>query len=281
MVNIRISSLAFLVFECSRAQAATPPFSHAIWDNVVKEYVNEAGEVDYSALKQKRKQLDEYIRRLGEVSPAKHPKLFPDKEHRLAYWINAYNAFTTNGVLDGYPTKSVLDIRAVKGFFWHKDYVAGGERMSLMHLENNIIRKFGDPRIHFAIVCASLGCPFLAREAFTPETLNTMLDQGARAFVNDSRNVTIDQAANLVTLSKIFEWYKKDFGATSDADLLPYIRQYANDGTRQALDKLKSPRVKFREYDWSLNDIGSRSKTKVTSEADNTSVGLITSGWRP
>ena len=242
---------------CAATPARGAAFDHAAWDRILKTYVNEIGEVDYRALKANRGELDAYVKSLGETSPANRPDLFPSRAHALAYWINAYNAFVVRGVVDGYPTKSVRDLGLVYGFFWRDDYVAGGAKMSLLHLENEIIRKtYREPRIHFGIVCASVSCPLLSRDAFTADNLEVQLERLTRTFIGERRNVAIDRSANTVTLSKIFDWYTKDFGT-----LLDYIRRYANDDNRAALDALRGPKVSFFDYDWSVNEPGSRARS--------------------
>lgn len=243
-------------------------FDHSIWDRVLKAHVNRIGEVNYTAIKAQRADLDEYIRRLGEASPADRPELFPSRAHELAYWLNAYNAFVIRGVVDRYPTRSVLDLGPLKRFFWRKDYTAGGVKMTLLHLENEIIRKrYREPRIHFALVCASLSCPMLSRDAFTADNLESELNRLAREFVNQRRNVTIDTAANEVTLSEIFKWYREDFESPGQT-LLDYIRRYASEENRRALSTLKQPKIKYYDYDWSINEPGSRARAKSPHERE-------------
>lgn len=247
-------------------------FDHSAWDRVLKAHVNNVGEVDYAALKANRGDLDKYIQQLAESSPASHPNRFPAKSHALAWWMNAYNAYVMRGVVDRWPTKSVRDLGTLYGFFRRKDYVAGGTKISLLHLENEIIRKqYNEPRIHFGIVCASISCPILGKEAFTGDNLERLLDRQTRQFVNERRNVSIDPAANQVTLSAIFDWYKKDFGPESIKDkdrLLGYIRPWLNAGRRKELEALRNPALKFYDYDWSINDPGSRARSKNPLEQE-------------
>ena len=117
-----------LILLALAAPAAAGGFDHSTWERVLKARVNAIGEVDYAALKANRN-LDEYIRLLGESSPANRPELFPSRAHQLAYWLNAYNAFVMKGVVDNYPTRSVRDLGALYGFFRRKDYTAGGVRI--------------------------------------------------------------------------------------------------------------------------------------------------------
>jgi Protein of unknown function, DUF547 len=249
-------------------------FDHSLWDQVLKSYVNEIGEVDYAAIKANPRDLTQYIRLLGESSPANQMDQFPSPAHELAYWMNAYNAFVVKGVVDNYPTKSVRDLGILYGFFRRKDYTSGGVKLSLLSLENDIIRKkYSEPRIHFGIVCASLSCPMLSREAFTGGKLEEQLDQLTRKFLKERRNFTLDAASNELTLSKIFDWYRKDFenptgtGATKQT-LLDFIRRYADPSRLQVLNSLKQPKIKFYDYDWSINEIGSRARSKSPYERE-------------
>ena len=149
---------------------------------MLQEYVDDQGLVRYAALAQDRAQLDAYVDSLGHSSPASHPDRFPTREHELAYWINAYNAFTLRGVIDAYPIASVKDAFALSGFFNRQTFVAGGREMTLDHLENQIIRPtYQEPRIHFAVNCAALSCPQLDNRAFTGPDLDARLEQGANA----------------------------------------------------------------------------------------------------
>jgi hypothetical protein len=238
-------------------------FDHSAWDRVLKAHVNGSGEVDYAAIKRNAKDLEYYITLLGHASPANHPELFPSRADELAYWINAYNAFVTRGVVLRYPTASVRDLGILYGFFRRDDYVAGGVRMSLRLIENGILRKkYGDARIHFSIVCASLGCPMLAREAFTAGNLEALLEAQARRFSSQRRNVNVDLRRNSVTLSRIFDWYTKDFVASgSKRDLLAYIRRYLTPEKQRALAAMKNPEIGFFDYDWAINDPGSRTRS--------------------
>ena len=265
------------------ARASGASFDHAVWDAILKTYVNEIGEVDYRALKGNRKDLDDYVRSLGEASPDNRPDLFPSRSHELAYWMNAYNAFVIRGVIDHYPIKSVRDAGVLYGFFWRDDYLAGGVKMSLFHLENEVIRKkYREPRIHFGIVCAAVSCPVLSRTAFTAENLETQLEQLTRRFINEQRNLTIDPVANAAALSTIFDWYTKDFEAPvarggPQGTLIEYVRRHANDDNRRALDALRRPKVTFSDYDWSLNEPGSRARARSPLDRELAG-GTATSG---
>jgi hypothetical protein len=241
---------------------------HAVWDRVVKKHVSAIGEVNYGALQKDRGDLDAYVKWLGEVSPETQAAQFPTKSDELAYYINAYNAFTTAGVVGSYPTKSVRDLGWVFGFFRRDDYTMGGRKISLTDLENKLIRseRYREPRIHFAIVCASLSCPKLTREAFTADNLERLLDAGARQFVNERRNVYVNGAT--VTMSEIFKWYEADF-LWKAPSTLEFAKQYAAPALKAALDKLPANvRPKYFDYDWAINDPGSRAKAKSEFERE-------------
>ena len=234
-------------------------FDHNTFNKVLQKYVDENGYVNYNALKSDRAELDSYIEALGHTSPSSSPSLFPDKNSKLAYWINAYNAFTLRGIIDNYPTKSVRDIYALYGFFWRIKFTTGGKKMSLRALENEIIRKFNEPRIHFAIVCASEGCPRLSREAYVPERLEAQLETQAQKFINEERNVKIDTKTNALHMSKIFDWFAEDFlvafpGEKDKKKVTQYLKPYLNASRRQALEQLKTDKIEYIEYDWRIND---------------------------
>ena len=242
--------------------AGAQGFDHSAWNRVLKKYVTEEGRVDYGGLKANRTEFDGYIAQIAARSPESHPQDFPTREAHLAYWINAYNALTICGVVDNWPTRSVRDLGFLFGFFRRDDYTVGGKKVSLNYIEHDVIRKqFSEPRIHFALVCASLGCPKLRREAYVPEWLEQQLEDGARYFINEPRNLQIDPGRNRVTLSKIFDWYSSDFEKYAKAanlsgtgqPILDYVRRYANENNCRALDALKNPRVSYADYSWEIN----------------------------
>ncbi|MBX9600068.1 MAG: DUF547 domain-containing protein [Bryobacteraceae bacterium] len=239
------------------------PFDHSAWDRVLRTCVNAAGEVDYARLKSTPADLNEYVRALRESSPRNRPAMFPTRNAELAYWINAYNAFITEGVVRAYPTSGVLKIGLIPfRFFTTKDYTAGGRRMSLKFLEDEIIRaKYKEPRIHFAIVCASLSCPKLAPRAYTEENLEQMLEAQTRQFFAERRNLEI--AGDRVIVSKLLDWYKGDF-----PPILELLNRYAPEPRRRALQAIRAPRVEYRGYDWSINDPGSRARAKSAVERE-------------
>jgi hypothetical protein len=250
----------------TRAQS----FDYAPWQRVLQKFVTDEGKVDYAKLKADPAELNRFTEEIAARSPLSNPQEFPTRQDQMAYWINAYNALVIKGVVENWPVKSVLKIGALPhSFFWHKTFLAGGRATTLDNIEKGELRKrFGDPRTHFVLVCASNSCPQLQREAFAPGKLEQQLDSAARAFINGPRGMQIEAAANQVKLSKIFDWYSGDFEAYMRAKnltggghtVLDFIRQYANDANRRALDSLHNPRIEFFPYDWGINEVHSRAK---------------------
>ncbi len=239
-------------------------FSHEAFDRVLREFVDERGRVDYARLQTGRNDLDRYWALLARFSPDSHSELFPDDSSRLAYWINAYNAVTIEIVLHHYPIDSVLDVGPPKllfffpgksGFFYFQRFVLGGKKMSLHHLENEIIRqRFDEPRVHFALNCASGGCPILPRRAFTAESLDSELDRETRRFLTESRNFRIDHERKTILLSEIFDWYRDDFTAPAkEASLLDYVKGHIGADGATELERSSAYAIEFTPYDWRLN----------------------------
>ncbi len=242
------------------APAPGEAFSHALLDRVQQTHVDERGRVDYPALLADRAPLDAYYRTLAAVSPRSHPGLFPEEADQLAYWINAYNAAVLVAVLDAWPIESVRDVKpagwrpflhgrtALAGFFMLQRVRLGDHRMNLYDLENKVIRPYGDPRIHFAINCASRGCPLLPQRAFSAANLDAELERETHRFFGNPEKLRIDHETRTVWISSILDWFREDFGAERDRDLLEYVERYAPEvGSARDYD------VKFIEYDWSLN----------------------------
>ena len=248
--------MILLVVAClSGMGAAIPPAAPdtAAFDAILKRYVEENGTVRYSGMRTDLTPLSRFVEQIGAVSPDSHPALFPSRAHRLAYWINAYNALVLWAMAKDYPEKKDrLGSQSGQDQFFHKtQFKTGGRSRTLDDIETNAIRKqFGEPRIHFAIVCASKSCPWLAREAFTAVRLEEQLDRRARLFVNQMPNVRIESGRREVMLSRLFDWYRQDFGSTPEA-VLSFIAKYRPDGAllRQGIWK-----INYLEYDWRIND---------------------------
>ncbi|TVQ94722.1 MAG: DUF547 domain-containing protein [Deltaproteobacteria bacterium] len=219
---------------------AGEPFSHEVFAEVLAASVDERGLIDYAGLQADRAKLDTYTATLAAESPASHPERFPTKDAELAYWINAYNALAITAVIDRPGLDRVIDNRI--DFFWRSRYPLGDLKVSLYHLENEIVRKhFDDPRIHFALNCQSAGCPKMRQEPFPAMGLDAVLDAETRAFLQDPRNVRVE--GDTLHLSQIFQWYPKDFAAEGGAEAF----------VRARLDDLpKTSELAYIPYDWAL-----------------------------
>lgn len=228
-------------------------FSALLHDHVV------AGRVDYAALKTDSR-LADYLAQYAVVDPA----ALPDEAARLAYWINAYNAFTLKLVADAYPVKSIHELGIggrIIGFLikrtpWDIRFAnIAGRKMTLNEIEHEVIRKqFDEPRIHFAIVCAAVSCPPLRSEAYFPERLDAQLEEQTRLFLRDGVNNRFDLANRKARLSPIFSWFKEDFGGT-DLAVIEFTASFAPPEVSADLEGRPADwTLAFSDYDWSLND---------------------------
>jgi hypothetical protein len=184
-----------------------------------------------------------------------------NRQEALAHWINLYNAFTIQAVLQRYQIASIrpqlLGVPNWLGFlrfFSRREHRLGERPYSLGEIENAILRPLGDPRIHFAIVCASIGCPLLRNEAYRPEQVEIQLEEDARRFINNPAKVRYDAATNVLHCSPIFRWYRSDFEAVAPS-LAAYIRPRLTTGPAAGLNESSQPEpaLRFLPYDWSLN----------------------------
>jgi hypothetical protein len=240
---------------------APDAFDHSDFSAVLRDVVDERGYVDYAAFAHRnslpRAALDAYLGRLAATDPSNL-----SNDDRLAFLLNAYNAYTLKLIVDNYPVESIRDV--VGGAFvplvntpFKVEFVTiGGEVTTLDDVEHGTIRKeFDEPRIHFALVCAALSCPPLRDEAYTGDRLDQQLDEQARRFLsNDAKNrVPLDDDA--IGLSKIFSWFKSDFGG-NDRALQVFLAPYFHGDVRSKLEQ-SAYDVDFLPYDWSLNDTSS------------------------
>jgi hypothetical protein len=210
---------------------------HAVWDELLKKYVDDSGGVNYAALKKERNQLKGYLSYLGQHVP--DPSAVSEEE-RLAYWINVYNAFTVELILEHYPLKSIRDIG--DGNPWDAKWIdLGGKKYSLNQIEHEIIRpRFGEPRIHFAVNCAAKSCPPLLNTAWTGENLSANLQEVTEAFINNSSYNKISRSR--LSLSRIFDWYEEDFESIAG-----FVSKYAHIAVNS------NAKISYLEYDWALN----------------------------
>lgn len=212
-------------------------FDHSPWTSVLQKHVTDDGHVDYKSIKSNPENLDKYLQKLSKADPNETWS----KNESLAFWINAYNAFTIKLIIDNYPIKSIKDIKNP----WDKKFIKiGSETLSLNHIEHDILRKMDEPRIHFAIVCASVSCPKLQNKAFIASELNTQLTKAATEFLSDPAKNTVSK--NSLKLSKIFQWFTKDF--KQHGSLIDFLNQYSQ------IEISDNAKIKFKDYNWNLND---------------------------
>ena len=229
-------------------QANTQPVSHDLFDSLLRKHVDPSGLVSYAGFEEDRERLNQYLNLLTSNPP--NDEKWKESE-KLAYWINLYNAFTIELILQHYPLESIKDIGSnIQVPFvntpWDVKFIdINGQKYDLNNIEHNILRKiFDEPRIHFAINCASMSCPKLRPESYRSELLGAQLEDQAIDFVNDpTRNEITPSGAEV---SKIFNWFGGDF--TKNGSLREFLNQYA----RQKL--LEDAEIKFKDYDWALNE---------------------------
>lgn len=223
---------------------SNPAPSHQLWTELLGQHVTDAGWVSYSTFQTDTAKLNEYLDMLS-LAP---PNAGWSENEKLAYWINAYNAFTIKLILNHYPVTGIKQIKKGISFInsvWDIKFIQiGNQKLSLNIIEHQILRKaFDEPRIHFAIVCASISCPSLLNTAFEAPRLNQQLTSQAIRFINDStKNVLNDRH---IQISPIFKWFKSDF--TKNGTLQEYIKPFA----RQNF--MPDARVSYTNYDWGLN----------------------------
>jgi Protein of unknown function, DUF547 len=236
---------------------STRTIEHGDWARLLQRHLvpgdDGINRVDYAAFTQdERSALRGYIGGLAALPIGRY-----NRSEQMAYWINLYNALTVQVVLDHYPVDSIRDIDISPGLFsngpWGKKLIEiEGEELSLDDIEHRILRPiWRDPRVHYAINCAALGCPNLQIEPFRGATLDSQLDAAARAYVNSPRGVRID--GDDLVLSSIYDWFMEDFGA-SEEEVIRHLRSYADPGLDAALRRFTT--VDDYRYDWDLNDAG-------------------------
>lgn len=214
--------------------------NHDIWNQLLKIYVSDQGKVNYKGLKQSATRLDVYLKQLVDQAPESGWT----KDQELAYWINVYNAFTVKLIVDNYPVKSIMDIDSGKP--WDRKWIRiGGNTYSLSEIENDVIRKkFNEPRIHFAVNCASVSCPKLLNEAYTADKLNTQLEVQSKAYINNPLHNSI--TATSASISELFNWYKADF--VKGGTLIDFLNRFSE------VKLNPTATLAYKQYDWRLNE---------------------------
>lgn len=246
-----LSIILFVVSSCFAVNAPTStaePISHEIWNGLLKKHVDNKGFVDYAGFKKDQAELKKYLNLVEANAPGDKWS----KEEKLAYWINAYNAFTVQLILDnlGSKIKSIKDIGSkIKIPFvntpWDVKFITiGDKKMDLNNIEHGIIRKdFNEPRIHFALVCAARSCPPLRNEAYMASKLSQQLDDQGVDFLNDSyKNQVSTKEAKV---SNLFKWYGGDF--KDKMPVIDWINKYAKTKAN------KDASISYLDYNWELN----------------------------
>jgi hypothetical protein len=220
--------------ENPKPEIAAP--SHEAWDKLLQQYVSAAGKVNYEGFKKDKSKLEAYL----ETLKKNPPQAAWSNAEKMAFWINAYNAFTIKLIVDNYPLASITKLDGGKP--WDVKRISIGDKTySLNNIENDILRpQFKDARIHFAVNCAAKSCPPLLNRAWTAANLEANFEKQAKAFINNPQFNKISEKS--VEVSKIFEWYAADFG-----NLVAYLNKYA------ATKINANAKIAFKEYDWGLN----------------------------
>jgi len=231
---------------------AIDKFDHDDWTQLLQKHVDEKGRVDYRTWKASspdREALRGYLDRLSAVDP----KLPTRLESKLAFWINAYNALTIEGIL---RTDKLMPIRdhttqRIGYDIWDDLRLhVGAKAYSLNQIEHEVLRKLDEPRIHFAIVCASESCPPLRNTAYAADEIETQLSSSAKTFFSSPRNFELD--GEQLRLSPLLDWFSEDFGATEN-EMLQRITPWLPEASQERL-RARRWSVKMSEYDWSLNE---------------------------
>ena len=210
-----------------------------VYNQVLTNFVSSTGNVNYAGIKTNRTMLSQATKHFEENPPQSSWS----SNQKLAFWINAYNLYTIELVVDNYPVASIKDINGGKP--WDKKFInLDGRTLSLNDIENNIIRKdFNEPRIHFAVNCASISCPKLLNKAYTAGNLNTLLESQTKRFINDNAMNALSE--NSAQISNIFDWYKVDF--TKNGSVIDFLNKYANTTINS------SAKISYKDYNWNLN----------------------------
>ncbi len=234
-------------------QVSMDAIDHQVFDQLLKKYVDTNGMVNYRAWhasKPDRDSLNSYLAHLSQANSNKPAT----RNAKLAYWINAYNAVTIEGILRVYPTTSIRKHTAkLVGYnIWKKLKLHVGDgKINLEDIEHKVLRKMNEPRIHFAVVCASIGCPRLLNEAYVAEKVEQQLEVNSKDFFSRSQNLQIDANTKTIKLSKLLDWYGSDFGADLNAQLVAYQKYWPTASLQSTI--VGGFRVSYLPYDWNLN----------------------------
>ncbi len=214
-----------------------PRMNYMLWKLVLDEFVDENGKVDYAGLKKDSKDFDAFVNKL-ENWPTPYRG---SQQEVMAFFINVYNVFAIKLVLDNYPVDSIKDVSKP----WDTEFFSiGGKTMSLGYVEHEILRNFGDARIHFAINCASNSCPPIAKVPYTAKNLDKLLAKQTKKYINNPENNIINKQE--YKLSQLFKWFKKDF-VVHAGSVKKFVNMYSNTKI------YNQPSAGYIRYDWDLN----------------------------
>jgi hypothetical protein len=224
-----------------------PRAPHEAWARVLDSAVDDRGRVNFARIARNPHDLYLYLDHVANISPTSYPEQFPAKADKLAYYINSYNALAMYGIIvNGVPEGFDGFFDRVQ-FFKFTEYRVGGESISLYDYENDIIRPLGEPRVHFALNCMSVGCPRLKRTPFLAERLDQQLGEAAREFFNSETHVQVDPEKRRARLSEILDFYREDFVNEREApSLLAYVNRHRRDRIPDTFQ------IEFIPYDWSV-----------------------------
>ncbi len=248
-----LALFALVLLQACSTLVATPPavaseddlstrVAHAAWARVLDVHVNAQGQVDFLALSKAPQDLHIYVRYIARIKAAD----IANAQDRLAHHINAYNALSMFNVVDLGIPHSNAGIAQRYRFFIARKHVIGGLHMSLFAYENEVIRKLGEPRIHWALNCSSVSCPVLPREPFTGALLEQQLERESQLFFANPRNMRIDGATQSVYLSEILSFFPEDFVPAHAPNLIAYANRYLPVAANVTWQ------VKFEPYDWTI-----------------------------
>ena len=231
-------------------------FDFSTWDGLLKKYVapKTINGVKLNAVNYKKLGKDEAYTKLVKDLEKSSLSSLKTREEKLAFWINVYNIMAAKMVLDNYPVKSIKDAGSLFTAVWKKPVgMVAGQNRTLNEIEHEILRKMGEPRIHVAIVCASVSCPDLRPEAYTADKLNSQLDDQMKQFLaNAKKGLQVDEKKSRLYLSSIFKWFKEDFD--SKGGVRSFIAPYSPETLKESVTK-KGLRVSYLDYDWGLNEL--------------------------
>jgi len=270
-------SFTIISYGVEKAESALFDRSYTLYNALLEKYVR-GGRVDYEGFIESRGEFEVFLKELGSLDPAEL-ETWPDND-KLAYWINAYNAFTIKAIIDHYPIKRSFSligifyapsnsILQIKGVWTKLQFRAAGRMVTLDEIEHEILRKeFNEPRIHMAIVCASVSCPDLSGEAYTGDKIEEQLAEASVKFVNSpDKGVYVDENAGRVKVSMIFKWFGDDFiknygdritfknKSLKENAVMNFALDYLTSGSKKKYLEKGDLKIGYLKYDWHLNEI--------------------------